>query len=115
MSVPAMSLNKVCLSGLNSIALADQLIRAGEHDVVVAGGMESMTRAPHMLPRSREGYKYGNVIMTDHMAEDGLWDVFTDQAMGKLTDAANEAQRHFSREEQDALSARSHQRAAQAW
>jgi acetyl-CoA C-acetyltransferase len=115
MSVPAMSLNKVCLSGLNSIALADQLIRAGEHDVVVAGGMESMTRAPHMLPGSREGFKYGNVTMTDHMASDGLWDVFTDQAMGGLTDWANTAQRNFSREEQDAFSARSHQRAAQAW
>jgi acetyl-CoA C-acetyltransferase len=77
--------------------------------------MESMTRAPHLLPGSREGFKYGNVTMTDHMADDGLWDAFTDQAMGKLTDWANTAQRNFSREEQDAFSARSHQRAAQAW
>jgi acetyl-CoA C-acetyltransferase len=115
MSIPALTVNKVCLSGLNSIALADQLIRVGEHDVVVAGGMESMTRAPHLLPGSREGFKYGNVTMTDHMADDGLWDAFTDQAMGKLTDWANTAQRNFSREEQDAFSARSHQRAAQAW
>jgi acetyl-CoA C-acetyltransferase len=115
MSVPALTVNKVCLSGLNSIALADQLIRAGEHDVVVAGGMESMTRAPHLLPGSREGFKYGTVKMSDHMAADGLWDAFTDQAMGGLTDAANAAQQKFSREEQDAFSARSHQRAAQAW
>ena len=61
MDVPAITINKVCLSGLNAIALADQLIRAGEYDVVVAGGMESMTNAPHLLPKSREGFKYGDV------------------------------------------------------
>jgi len=115
MSVPGMTVNKVCLSGINAIALADQLIRLGEHEVVVAGGMESMTRAPHLLPGSREGYRYGNVTAVDHMDYDGLWDVFTDQAMGGLTDAANRADRNFSREEQDAFSARSHQRAAAAW
>ena len=115
MSVPALTVNKVCLSGITAIALADQLIRAGEHDIVVAGGMESMTRAPHLLTGSREGFKYGDVTMIDHMAYDGLWDAFTDQAMGALTEAANTADREFSREQQDEFSARSHQRAAQAW
>jgi acetyl-CoA C-acetyltransferase len=115
MSVPALTINKVCLSGLDAIALADQLIRAGEFDVVVAGGQESMSQAPHLLTGSREGHKYGDVTMRDHMAYDGLWDVFTDQAMGALTEAANAGDRTFSREEQDAFSARSHQLAAQAW
>src|SRR3978361_1969114 len=73
MSVPAITINKVCLSGLNAIALADQLIRAGECEIVVAGGMESMTNAPHMMMKSREGYKYGDVTVRDHMAYDGLW------------------------------------------
>jgi acetyl-CoA C-acetyltransferase len=114
MSVPAVTINKVCLSGLNAVALADQLIRAGECDVVVAGGMESMTQAPHLLPRSRSGFKYGDVKMTDHMAYDGLWDIFTDQAMGSLTDACNRGEQLVSREDQDAFSARSHQRAASA-
>ena len=115
MTVPALTINKVCLSGLDAIALADQLIRAGEFEVVVAGGQESMTQAPHLLPRSREGFKYGDVTMRDHMAYDGLWDAFTDQAMGALTEAANAGDRVFSREEQDAFSARSHQLAARAW
>ncbi len=115
MTVPALTINKVCLSGMSAIALADQLIRAGEFDVVVAGGQESMTQAPHLLPRSREGHKYGDVSLRDHMAHDGLWDAFTDQAMGGLTEAANEADRYFTREEQDAFAARSHQLAAQAW
>jgi acetyl-CoA C-acetyltransferase len=115
MSVPAMTLNKVCLSGINAITLADQLIRAGEYDIVVAGGMESMTNAPHLLPKSRSGFKYGDVTMTDHMALDGLWDAFTDQAMGALTEQCNVAGLGLSREEQDAFSAQSHQRAALAW
>jgi acetyl-CoA C-acetyltransferase len=115
MSVPALTINKVCLSGLDAIALADQLIRAGEFEIVVAGGQESMTQAPHLLERSREGFKYGDVTMRDHMAYDGLWDAFTDQAMGALTEAANAGDRTFSREEQDAFSARSHQLAARAW
>jgi acetyl-CoA C-acetyltransferase len=114
MSVPAVTINKVCLSGLNAVALADQLIRAGECDVVVAGGMESMTQAPHLLPRSRSGFKYGDVTMIDHMAYDGLWDIFTDQAMGSLTDACNRGEQLVSREDQDAFAARSHQRAAAA-
>ncbi|QDP98814.1 acetyl-CoA C-acetyltransferase [Microlunatus elymi] len=114
MSVPSLTINKVCLSGLNAIALADQLIRAGECEIVVAGGMESMTNAPHLLPKSRQGFKYGNVTMADHMALDGLWDAFTDQAMGALTDQHNDGSVAVSREDQDAFAVRSHQRAAAA-
>ncbi len=115
MNVPALTINKVCLSGINAIALADQLIRAGECEVVVAGGMESMTNAPHLMTKSREGYKYGDVTVRDHMAYDGLWDVFTDQAMGGLTEIRNTDVESLTREEQDAFAARSHQRAAEAW
>jgi acetyl-CoA C-acetyltransferase len=111
LSVPALSINKVCLSGLNAVALADQLIRAGECEVVVAGGMESMTLAPHLLPKSRSGYKYGSVEMLDHMAYDGLWDAFTDQPMGALTETCNTGDLQVSRADQDAFAARSHQRA----
>jgi len=113
-TVPALTINKVCLSGIDAIALADQLIRAGEFDIVVAGGQESMTNAPHLLTKSREGYKYGDVPLKDHMAYDGLWDAATDQAMGNLTEDANVADRAFTREQQDAFSARSHQLAAAA-
>jgi acetyl-CoA C-acetyltransferase len=115
LSVPAITINKVCLSGINAIALADQLIRAGEYDVIVAGGMESMTNAPHLLAKSREGFKYGDVTMLDHMAHDGLWDAFTDQAMGALTETANTKGLQLTREEQDQFSARSHQLAAEGW
>jgi acetyl-CoA C-acetyltransferase len=115
LTVPALTINKVCLSGIDAIALADQLIRAGEFDIVVAGGQESMSQAPHLLPKSREGYKYGTVELADHMALDGLWDVLTDQAMGGLTEAANAGDQQFSRTEQDAFAARSHQLAAGAW
>ncbi|CAN5660032.1 acetyl-CoA C-acetyltransferase [soil metagenome] len=111
MTVPALTVNKVCLSGLDSIALADQMIRAGVFDVVVAGGQESMTQAPHLLPKSRSGFKYGDTTLTDHLAYDGLRDVFTDQAMGALTEDAND----LARVEQDEFAARSHQRAAAAW
>ena len=112
MTVHALTVNKVCLSGLNAIALADLMIGAGQANVVVAGGMESMTLAPHLLPRSRTGFAYGSVTMTDHMAADGLWDVFTDRAMGALTDACNTGEQMVSRAEQDAFAARSHQLAA---
>ncbi|GAA4126222.1 acetyl-CoA C-acetyltransferase [Knoellia locipacati] len=115
LSVPALTVNKVCLSGLDAIALADQLVRAGEFDVVVAGGQESMTNAPHLLPKSRDGYKYGDVTLQDSMAFDGLYDVLTDQAMGALTEAHNVDAKAFTREEQDAFAARSHQNAAKAW
>ena len=117
MGVPAITINKVCLSGINAIATADQLIRAGECEIVVAGGMESMTNAPHMLEKSREGYKYGTVKMRDHMDYDALYDVYTDQPMGGLTESVNGASADytFTREEQDAFSARSHELAAKAW
>ncbi|MGW6377845.1 acetyl-CoA C-acetyltransferase [Rhodococcus sp. NPDC055112] len=116
MDVPALSINKVCLSGVDAIALADQLIRAGEFDVVVAGGQESMSRAPHMLEKSREGFKYGDVTLRDHMAYDGLHDIFTDQPMGNLTEQRNQAEdQRISREAQDAFAAASHQNAARAW
>ena len=115
MTMPSITINKVCLSGINAIALADQLIRAGEHDIIVAGGMESMTNAPHLLPKSREGYKYGDVALIDAMAYDALYDQATQQAMGALTESCNAAGKKLTREEQDAFAARSHQRAAEAW
>ena len=86
MSVPALTINKVCLSGLDAIALADQLIRAGEFDIVVAGGMESMTNAPHLLLGQRGGYKYGDVVVKDHMALDGLTDAWDCCSMGESTE-----------------------------
>jgi acetyl-CoA C-acetyltransferase len=113
MTVPSILINKVCLSGLDAIALADQLIRAGEVEIVVAGGMESMTNAPHVLPKSREGIKYGNTQLVDAMAFDGLTDAFDGQPMGASTEGYNERY-SLTREEQDAFAARSHQRAAEA-
>jgi acetyl-CoA C-acetyltransferase len=113
MSVPALTVNKVCLSGLDAIALADQLIRAGEFDIVVAGGQESMTNAPHLLPKSREGHKYGAVEMLDAMAYDGLTDSFEDIAMGASTERHN-TRLGIERAPQDAFGALSHQRAAAA-
>ena len=112
--VPALTINKMCLSGIDAIALADQLIRAGEFDVVVAGGQESMTAAPHLLMGSRAGYKYGDVTVLDHTAYDGLHDVFTDQPMGALTEQRNAIDK-FTRAEQDAYAAGSHQKAAAGW
>ncbi|MDG3012807.1 acetyl-CoA C-acetyltransferase [Rhodococcus sp. D2-41] len=114
MDVPALTVNKVCLSGIDAIALADQLIRAGEFDVVVAGGQESMTQAPHLLAKSREGFKFGDVALRDHMDLDGLQDVFTEQAMGLLTEQRND-QDPIAREDMDAFAAASHQNAARAW
>lgn len=115
MNVPALGINKVCLSGVDAIALAAQLIRAGECDTIVAGGMESMSQAPHLLEKSRTGFKYGDVNLRDHMAYDALHDAFTDQNMGALTEAGNTGDVACTREEQDAFAARSHQRAAEAW
>jgi acetyl-CoA C-acetyltransferase len=112
--VPALSVNKMCLSGIDAIALADQLIRAGELDVVVAGGQESMTKAPHLLMNSRAGFKYGDVLMLDHLAYDGLHDVFTDQPMGALTEQRNDTDK-FTRLEQDDFAASSHRKTAAAW
>ncbi|RBM20406.1 acetyl-CoA C-acetyltransferase [Streptomyces sp. PT12] len=113
MTVPALTVNKVCLSGLDAIALADQLIRAGEFDVVVAGGQESMTNAPHLLPASREGTKYGAIEVLDSMAHDGLTDSFDGIAMGASTERYN-TRLGITRQEQDAVAAASHQRAAAA-
>ena len=112
--VPALTINKMCLSGIDAIALADQLIRAGEFDDVGAGGQESMTRAPHLLMNRRAGYKYGDVTRLDHLAYDGLHDVFTDQPMGALTEQRNDVDK-FTRLEQDEFAAGSHQKAAAAW
>ncbi|MGH8961355.1 MAG: acetyl-CoA C-acetyltransferase [Jatrophihabitantaceae bacterium] len=113
LSVPALTINKVCLSGLDAIALADQLIRAGEFDIIVAGGQESMTNAPHLLPKSRGGYKYGSIEVLDAMAFDGLTDIFENIPMGESTDNVN-TKLGLQRAEQDEFSARSHQRAALA-
>ncbi|WP_183067365.1 acetyl-CoA C-acetyltransferase [Streptomyces sp. gCLA4] len=113
MNVPALTINKVCLSGLDAIALADQLIRAGEFDIVVAGGQESMTNAPHLLPKSRDGYKYGAVAMLDAMAYDGLTDAFENIAMGESTEKHN-TRLGIERAPQDEFAAASHQRAAAA-
>ncbi len=111
LTVPALTINKVCLSGLDAIALADQLIRAGEFDIIVAGGQESMTNAPHLLPKSRSGYKYGAVELVDAMAFDGLTDIFDNIPMGESTESFN-GKLGLTREEQDEFAARSHQRAA---
>jgi acetyl-CoA C-acetyltransferase len=113
MTVPALSVNKVCLSGLDAIALAAQLIRAGEFDVVVAGGMESMSGAPHLLPGSRRGFKYGDTALVDSMALDGLTDAFDQVSMGESTERHN-ASLGLSRQDQDEFAARSHQLAAKA-
>ena len=112
--VPAITINKVCLSGLNAIALADQLIRAGEVEVVVAGGMESMSEAPYLVPKARFGARMGNTEMVDSMVHDGLWSTFLKQHMGESSDEVN-SELEISREDQDAWAARSHERAHRAW
>jgi len=113
MSVPATTVNKVCLSGLNTIYLADLLIASGEADVVVAGGMESMTRAPHLLPDARAGYRLGDGTLIDSMMYDGLYCQFDHCAMGLGTERYNQ-EAGISRQDQDAFSALSHERAAAA-
>jgi acetyl-CoA C-acetyltransferase len=113
MTVPSLTINKVCLSGLDAIALAAQLIRAGEFEIVVAGGMESMTRAPHLLPGARQGFRFGSAELVDAMAHDGLTDAFDHLSMGESTERHN-ARLNISRAEQDEFAARSHQRAAAA-
>jgi acetyl-CoA C-acetyltransferase len=113
MSVPALTINKVCLSGLDAIALADQLLRAGEFETIVAGGMESMTNAPHLLPNARKGFKFGSTQLIDAMAFDGLTDPFDHLAMGESTERHN-AKLNISRQIQDMFAARSHHRAATA-
>jgi acetyl-CoA C-acetyltransferase len=112
--VPAITINKVCLSGLSAIAMADQMIRAGEVETVVAGGMESMTQAPYLMPKARFGARMGDTELVDAMVHDGLWSTFTGQHMGESSDEINR-ELEISREEQDAWAARSHQQAAAAW
>jgi acetyl-CoA C-acetyltransferase len=112
--IPAITINKVCLSGLNAVALADQLIRAGEIEIAVAGGMESMSQAPYVLPGARWGVRLGDAELVDSMIHDGLWSTFTEQHMGESSDEVN-AELGIGREEQDAWAARSHRRAHAAW
>jgi acetyl-CoA C-acetyltransferase len=113
MSVPSNTINKVCLSGLNTIYLADQMIRSGDADIVVAGGMESMTQAPYLLPGARAGYRIGDGALIDSMMYDGLTDAFDHIAMGLSTEQYN-AKVGISRERQDAFAAASHEKAAAA-
>jgi acetyl-CoA C-acetyltransferase len=113
MDVPAVTVSKVCLSGIDAIALVDLLIRAGEFDVVVAGGQVSMTLAPHLLAKSRQGFKFGDVTLLDHIALDALFCTFDQVAMGASTEKYN-SRYQLTRAEQDEFSARSHQRAAAA-
>ncbi|MBA3763951.1 MAG: acetyl-CoA C-acetyltransferase [Actinobacteria bacterium] len=114
LEVPALTINKVCLSGTSAIAIADQMIRAGELEIAVAGGMESMTNAPFVLPKAREGARLGDSPMLDVLIHDGLWCAFDDRHMGAGTDAIN-AELGIDREAQDAWAARSHARAHDAW
>jgi acetyl-CoA C-acetyltransferase len=114
MNVPATTINKVCLSGLNTIHLADLAIQAGEADVVVAGGMESMTRAPHLLPEARAGYRIGDGKLVDAMMFDGLFCAFDVCAMGAGTEKYTAAADGITRDRQDAFAATSHERASAA-
>ena len=113
MSVPSTTVNKVCPSGMHAIYLADLMINAGDADVVVAGGMESMTNAPYLLPGARGGYRIGDQKVVDSMMYDGLWDQFDHVAMGASTEAYA-AKEELPRDQQDAFAAASHQRAAAA-
>ena len=112
--IPAITVNKVCLSGMSAIAMADQMIRAGELEIAVAGGMESMTNAPYLAPTAREGSRLGDAPLIDAMIHDGLWCAFDDRHMGAGTDAMNR-EYGVTREAQDAWAARSHARATAAW
>ncbi|MFN7148246.1 MAG: acetyl-CoA C-acetyltransferase [Microthrixaceae bacterium] len=113
MTVPALTVNKVCLSGINSIYLADQMIAAGDADIVVAGGMESMTNAPYVLAKARGGYRMGNDTLIDSMIHDGLWCAFELEHMGEGTQRYAD-EHEVSRSAQDELALASHQRAAAA-
>ncbi|MGH9000221.1 MAG: acetyl-CoA C-acetyltransferase [Acidimicrobiia bacterium] len=113
MTTPALTLNKVCLSGINALYLADQMIGAGDAEVVVAGGMESMTAAPYLLPGARAGYRMGNSEVIDSMIHDGLWCAFDAVHMGTATESYSAGSK-ISREAQDNLAAQSHERAAAA-
>ena len=113
MTVPAVTVNKVCLAGLNAIALADQLIRCGEFEVVVAGGMESMTQGPYLLPGARAGYRYGDVTIVDATAQDALFCAFDQLSMGTATEFYSK-DKTITRAEQDEYAAMSHERAIRA-
>ena len=112
--VPALTVNKVCLSGTSAIAIADQMIRGGDLEAAVAGGMESMTNAPFVVPKAREGSRLGDTAMLDTMIHDGLWCAFDDRHMGAGTDEIS-AELGITRKEQDRWAARSHTRAQAAW
>jgi acetyl-CoA C-acetyltransferase len=114
MTVPALTVNKVCLSGINAIYLADQMIQAGDAEVVVCGGMESMTNAPYVLPGARAGYRMGNAEVIDTLIQDGLWCAFDAVHMGSGTESYTGSFGGITRELQDELAAKSHERAAAA-
>jgi acetyl-CoA C-acetyltransferase len=114
MNVPATIVNKVCLSGLNAIYQADQMIQAGDADIVIAGGMESMTNAPYMIPGGRSGYRYGNAELLDATFHDGLFCAIDSIAMGAATERYGSGFAGLSRARQDEFSAQSHERAATA-
>jgi acetyl-CoA C-acetyltransferase len=114
MTVPALTINKVCLSGLNAVYLADQMIQAGDAEIVVAGGMESMTNAPYLLPKARAGYRMGNGELLDALVQDGLWCAFDAVHMGSGTQRYTGQFGGLTREAQDELAAKSHERAAVA-
>ena len=114
MEVPATTINKVCLSGTSAVALAHQLIQLGEADVIVAGGMESMTGGPFLLPKARTGYRMGHAKLVDATIHDGLWCALDEEHMGAASDRMN-SKYGISRERQDEWAVRSHHRAAEAW
>ena len=114
MTVPALTINKVCLSGLNAVYLADQMIQAGDAEIVVAGGMESMTNAPYLLPKARAGYRMGNGELLDSLVQDGLWCAFDAVHMGSGTERYTGQFGGLTREAQDEFAAKSHERAAVA-
>jgi acetyl-CoA C-acetyltransferase len=114
MTVPSTTVNKVCLSGLNSIYLADQMIASGDADIVVAGGMESMTNAPYLLPDARAGYRLGDQTVVDALMHDALWDALDKVGMGAGTETYTQQKPEITRERQDAFAAASHERAAAA-
>src|SRR5512146_2863579 len=112
--VGAMTINKVCGSGLKAVALAAQAIQTGNSEIVVAGGMESMTNAPYLLPQARKGYRLGNSQIVDSVVNDGLWDVYNNYHMGMTGE--NVAQKYgVTREQQDEYAVNSHRKAVQAW
>jgi acetyl-CoA C-acetyltransferase len=114
MTVPAITINKVCLSGVNAIYMADQMVQSGDAEIVVAGGMESMTNAPYLLPNARAGYRMGNGELVDSMIHDGLWCAFDAVHMGAGTEQYVGKVGGLTREAQDDLAAKSHERAAAA-